>query len=215
MTGVNAQHMGLEFELKARPVKWMEINAMFSLGDWRWKGQDVIGYIYDEHGNAVTSTGETTTPGCTDEGKEHAWAKVNLENIHVGGQAQTTASLGLLFKPFKGFRIGADYTLYDRNYSYYSFSGSNLTVGKTVNIIEPYRCPVGGALDMRASYSFEIGALRATLSANITNLLDQHYIEKAWSANTVSQSIKENTIDNIYFFYNKGRQWNLRLKVAF
>ena len=68
---------------------------------------------------------------------------------------------------------------------------------------------------MRASYSFEIGALRATLSANVTNILDQHYIEKAWSANAVSQSIVENTIDNIYFFYNKGRQWNLRLKVSF
>lgn len=215
MTGVNAQHMGLEFELKARPLKWMEINAMLSLGDWRWKGEDVVGYIYDEHGNAVTSKGETTTPGSTEEGKEHAWAKINLENIHVGGQAQTTASLGILFKPFKGFRIGGEYTLYDRNYSYYSFSGSNLSVGKTVNIVEPYRCPVGGSLDMRASYSFDMGALRATLSANVTNVLNQHYIEKAWSATAVSQSIAENTIDNIYFFYNKGRQWNIRLKLAF
>ena len=173
------------------------------------------GYIYDEHGNAVTSKGETTTPGSTEEGKEHAWAKINLENIHVGGQAQTTASLGILFKPFKGFRIGGEYTLYDRNYSYYSFSGSNLSVGKTVNIVEPYRCPVGGSLDMRASYSFDMGALRATLSANVTNVLNQHYIEKAWSATAVSQSIAENTIDNIYFFYNKGRQWNIRLKLAF
>lgn len=215
MTGVNAQHMGLEMEMKARPTKWMEINAMLSLGDWRWKGEDVIGYIYDEHGNAVTSAGVPTTPGCTDEGMEHAWAKVNLEDIHVGGQAQTTASLGLTFKPFKGFRVGAEYTLYDRNYSYYSFSGSNLTVGKTVNIVEPYKCPVGGAMDARVSYTFDMGPFRATLAGNVTNLLDQTYIEKAWSASTVTQSIAENTKDNIYFFYNKGRQWNLRLKLAF
>lgn len=215
MTGVNAQHMGLEFEFKTRPAKWVEINAMLSLGDWRWKGEEVTGYIYDEHGNAVTSNGTVTTPGCTEEGMEHAWAKVNLEDIHVGGQAQTTANLGVTFKPFKGFRIGGEYTLYDRNYSYYSFSGSNLTVGKTVNIVEPYRCPVGGSMDLRASYSFEIGSLRATLAGNVTNVLNQHYIEKAWSASTVSQSIAENTKDNIYFFYNKGRQWNLRLKINF
>ena len=211
MTGVNAQHMGLEFEFKSRPTKWLELNAMLSLGDWRWKGKEVTGYLFDEHGNAVTSNGTVTTVGAED----HAWAKINLENIRVGGQAQTTANIGITFKPFKGFRIGAEYTLYDRNYSYYSFSGSNLTIGKTVNVVEPYRCPIGGMMDLRAGYSFEIGPFRASIAANITNVLDQHYIEKAWSASTVTQSIAENTKDNIYFFYNKGRQWNLRFKLAF
>ena len=211
MTGVNAQHMGLEFELKARPAQWVELNAMLSLGDWRWKGKDVTGYLYDEHGNAVTSNGTATTVGAED----HAWAKINLENIRVGGQAQTTANVGVTFKPFKGFRIGAEYTIYDRNYSYYSFSGSNLTVGKTVNVVEPYRCPLGGVMDVRAGYSFDIGPFRASITANITNVLDQHYIEKAWSASTVTQTIAENTKDNIYFFYNKGRQWNIRFKLSF
>ena len=215
MTGVGAQHMGLELEIKARPTKWLEISGMVSLGDWKWKGKDVLGYLYDEHGNAVTNKGEMTTPYCTDPGKEHAWAKVDLEGIRVGGQAQTTANLGLLFKPFKGFRIGAEYTLYDRNYSYYSLGGSNLSLGKTVKVVEPYRCPIGGTLDARASYSFEFGSVRATLAANVTNVLDQHHIEKAWSASTVTQTISENTKDNIYFFYNKGRQWNIRLKLQF
>ena len=215
MKGVGARHMGLEFEAKARPTKWLEINAMLSLGDWRWKGKDVIGYVFDEHGNAVTADGKQTTPYSTEEGKEHAWAMIDVENIRVGGQAQTTAALGVLFKPFKGFRIGGEYTLYDRNYSYYSFSGSNLVTGKTVHIVEPYRCPIGGTLDIRASYSFDMGPLRATLAANMTNVLDQHHIEKAWSASTVTQTVAENTKDNIYFFYNKGRQWNVRLKLQF
>ena len=212
MNGVGAQHMGLEFELKARPTKWLEINAMLSLGDWRWKGKDVIGYLFDEHGNPVNEQGTITEMASP----EHTWAKINVENVQVGGQAQTTAALGLLFKPFKGFRIGGEYTLFDRNYSYYSFSGSNLAIGKTMNIVEPYKCPIGGQLDVRASYSFKIGeAVRATLSGNITNLLDQYYMDKAWSAQTVTQNVAENTKDNVYFFYNKGRQWNIRLKLTF
>ena len=211
MNGVGAQHMGVEFELKSRPTKWVELNAMFSIGDWRWKGKNVTGYLYNEHGDAVTSDGVITTVGADN----HASAVINLENIRVGGQAQTTANLGVLFIPFKGFKIGAEYTLYDRNYSYYSFSGSNLVIGKTVQIVEPYRCPIGGTMDARVSYTFEIGSLRATLGANVTNVLDQHYIEKAWSAQTVTQTIAENTKDNIYFFYNKGRQWNIRLKLNF
>ena len=211
MTGVNARHMGLEFEAKARPTKWLELSAMVSLGDWQWDSDSVIGRAYDEHGFAMTADGQRTTIGADD----HAWAKINMKGIHVGGQAQTTANFGILFKPFKGFRIGGEYTLYDRNYSYYSFSGSNLNLGKEMNIVEPYRCPIGGSLDIRASYSFDMGPLRATLAGNVTNVLNQYYIEKAWSANTATQTVSENTKDNIYFFYNKGRQWNIRLKLQF
>lgn len=212
MTGVNAQHMGIEAELKARPTKWLELNAMLSLGSWKWDSDSVKGYAYDELGNALRTDGTFTTPGAED----HANAVINMKGIHVGGQAQTTANLGVTFKPFKGFRIGAEYTLYARNYSYYSFSGSNLTLGKTMNIVEPYKCPVGGSMDLRASYSFKMGeSVRATLSGNVSNLLNQYYIEKAWSANTASAGTAENSIDNIYFFYNKGRQWNIRLKLNF
>ena len=211
MTGVNARHMGIEFEAKARPTQWLELSAMFSLGDWKWDSDSVIGRAYDEHGFAMTADGQQTTIGAED----HAWAKINMKGIHVGGQAQTTANFGILFKPFKGFRIGGEYTLYDRNYSYYSFSGSNLTLGKEMNIVEPYRCGLGGSLDLRASYTFDFGRLRATLGGNVTNVLNQYYIEKAWSANTATQTISENTKDNIYFFYNKGRQWNIRLKLMF
>ncbi|MBO4690467.1 MAG: carboxypeptidase-like regulatory domain-containing protein [Paludibacteraceae bacterium] len=211
MTGVNARHMGLEFEAKARPTKWLELSAMLSLGDWKWDSDSVIGRAYDEHGFAMTADGQRTEIGAPD----HAWAKVNMKGIHVGGQAQTTANFSVLFKPFKGFRIGAEYTLYDRNYSYYSFSGSNLNLGKEMNIVEPYRCPLGGSMDIRASYSFDMGPLRATLAGNVTNVLNQYYIEKAWSANTASAGVVENTKDNIYFFYNKGRQWNIRLKLQF
>ena len=211
MTGVNARHMGLEFEIKARPTQWLEMNAMLSLGDWKWDSDGVIGRAYDEHGFAMTVDGKRTEIGAED----HAWAKINMKGIHVGGQAQTTANFGVLFKPIKGLRIGGEYTLYDRNYSYYSFSGSNLTMGKEMNIVEPYRCPLGGTLDLRASYSFDFGKVRATLAGNVTNVLNQYYIEKAWSANTATQTVAENTKDNIYFFYNKGRQWNIRLKLQF
>jgi hypothetical protein len=211
MTGVAAQHMGLEFELRARPAKWVELNAMLSLGNWKWDRDSVVGYAYNEQGLPVTADAQITEIGAPD----HYWAKINMKGIHVGGQAQTTANFGVTFKPFKGFRIGGEYTLYDRNYSYYSFSGSDLTPGKAMNIVEPYRCPVGGALDLRASYTFDMGGVRATIGGNVTNVLNQYYIEKAWSATTSTSSVAENTKDNIYFFYNKGRQWNIRLKIMF
>ncbi len=211
MTGVNARHMGLEFEVRARPTKWLEVSAMLSLGDWKWDSDSVVGYIYDKHGQALTMDAQITDPGAPD----HGWALINMKGINVGGSAQTTANLGVTFKPFKGFRIGAEYTLYDRNYAYYSFSGSNLQLGKEMNLLEPWKIPTGGSMDMRASYSFEIGGVRATLSGNINNLLNQLYIEKAWNPNTVSENITEVNADNVYFYFAKGTTYNVRLKINF
>lgn len=212
MTGVSARHMGLEFELKAHPTKWLEVNAMFSIGDWQWDKDGVIGYYYDEQGTPVTKMGEYTTAGSED----HAWAMINMKGIKVGGAAQTTANLGLTFKPFRGFKIGAEYTLYDRNFSYYSFSGSNLSINKSVDVMAPLKLPTGGQMDIHASYSFDLGKCRATLAGNVSNVLDQYYIEKAWNPSTVtSSSLTEATMDNIYMFFAYGRTWNLRLKIDF
>ena len=211
MTGVNARHMGLEFEIKARPTRWLEISAMLSLGDWKWDSDSVVGYIYDQHGQPLTMNGEITTIGA----ENHGWALINMKGINVGGSAQTTANLGVTFKPFKGFRIGAEYTLYDRNYAYYSLSGSNLSLGKEMNLLEPWRVPMGGSMDMRASYHFQIGKLDAVLSGNINNLLNQIYIEKAWNPTTVSEIITDVNADNVYFYFSKGTTYNIRLKINF
>ena len=211
MTGVNARHMGIEFELKARPTRWMELNAMLSVGSWKWDSDSVKGYIYDKHGQALTMDGNITEPGSSD----HAWALINMKGINVGGSAQTTANLGVTFKPFKGFRIGAEYTVYDRNYAYYSFSGSNLQLGKEMNLLKPWLIPTAGSMDLRASYHFPIGKVNATISGNVSNLLNQLYIEKAWNPTTVSENITEVNADNVYFYFSKGTTYNVRLKINF
>ncbi len=211
MTGVNARHMGVELELKAKPVKWMEINAMLSLGDWTWDSDGVKGYIYDEHGNPLNMNGQITTIGAED----HGWALINMKGIKVGGSAQTTANLGITFKPFKGFRIGGEYTLYDRSYAYYSFSGSDLALGKEMNVYDAWKIPTGGSMDLRASYRFQMGPVDAVISGNVNNVLNQLYIEKAYNPDNVSTGPTEANADNVYFFFSQGRTYNVRLKLNF
>ena len=212
MTGVNARHMGIELEAKARPTKWLEVSAMLSLGDWKWDSDSVVGYIYDGLGKPLDKDGNIISEIGS---KDHYKAIINMKGINVGGSAQTTANLGVTFKPFKGFRIGAEYTLYDRNYAYYSLSGSNLSLGKEMNLLQPWKIPTGGCLDMRASYHFQIGKVNATLSGNINNVLNQLYIEKAWNPTTVSENITEVNADNVYFYFAKGTTYNVRLKINF
>ena len=211
MTGVNSRHLGVEVEFITRPFRWMELSGMLSIGDWRWDSDNVKGYAYNFSGQAINMDGGVTTPGAED----HAWALINMKGIHVGGSAQTTASIDALFKPFKGFKIGGGYTFFDRNYAYYSLSGSNLSIGKEIYVSEPWKAPCGGSLDARATYTFKIAGMDASLSGQVNNILDSYYIEKAWNPSNVSTATKKVNPDDVYMFYSLGRMWSIKLQLKF
>ena len=211
MTGVNALHKGIELDVKITPLSWLELTGMFSLGDWKWDS-NATGYAYDAYGNALTAEGKPTTVGAAD----HANAKINLKGVRVGGSAQTTAAIGATFKIGKSIRVGADWTYYGRNYAYYSLSGSNLSLGREVSVLDPWKIPAASQFDLNASYRFKIGKLDAILSGNVNNLLDYQYISKAFNPNTLSSStLQEATAENIYCYYAFGRTYSLRLRVNF
>lgn len=206
MTGLNAQHMGVELEVKAEPLYWLDLNGMLSIGDWKWDS-NATGMVYDDSGAPLTKDG-TIASGVG--APDHLTTGINLKGVRVGGSAQTTAALGATIKLDKKFRIGADWTFYGRNYAYYSISGSNLTLGKTNTVVDPWKIPSASQVDVNASYKFKIAGLNATLSANVNNLFDYQYIGKAW--NPQSGAANENTI---YGFYAFGRTFSTRLKINF
>lgn len=216
MTGVGAQHMGVELEAKFYPAKWLDIKAMLSLGDWKWAGIGE-GYVYNEKSQAVDADGNIVEAFSND----HAQGRVDLDGVRVGGSAQTTASVGLDFKPSKDLKIGGTCTYYGRNYSYYSLSGSNITVKKnsstgewtTTRPADPWKIPEACQVDLHASYRFKIGKdVNAVLSGNINNLLDYHFISKAYNSSTSSTAA---SADNVYVYYQFGRTYTLRLKLNF
>ncbi len=211
MSGVDALHKGIELDVKIKPTRWLELTGMLSLGDWKWDS-NATGYAYDEYGNALTSDGGITTPGSAD----HAWAKLNLKGIKVGGAAQTTAAAGANINISKDIRVGIDWNYEGNKYAYYSFSGSNLSLGNEVQILAPWKVPAGNTFDLNASYKFKFGKLNAVLSGNINNVLDYQYISKAYNPNTtVTSAYQEATADNVYVFYNLGRTYSVRLRVNF
>ncbi len=211
MTGVTAMHMGTEFDITATPIHWLELSAMVSIGNWKWDSDSVKGLVYDIYGQSITPEGNPTQPGADDQ----AWAIINMKGVHIGGSAQTTAAFDALFKPYKGVRLGACYTLYDRNYAYYSLSGGSLKLGKVMNVSEAWKIPLGGSLDLRASYSFNLRSVNMTLGAQVNNVIGQRNIEKAWNPSNVSKEVTAVNPDDIYYFYSPGRTWNVKLKVQF
>lgn len=205
MSGVEANHMGAELDVKYKPFRWLELTGMFSWGDWTW-GSNAKGYFFSEQGQPVTKDGVVTTL----QSDDHAWAYINMDGVRVGGSAQTTAAVGANVNISRDLRVGIDWTYYGRNYSYYAVDGSLLSMNKENKLDEPWEIPAASQIDLNASYKFKLGSLNAMLSGNVNNLLNYQYITKAW--NPKGKVADES---NIYCFFNHGRTYNIRLKVNF
>lgn len=206
MQGVDARHMGIELDLIANPTRWLDINGMFSLGDWQWDS-NATGYYYNSLGQPLKDikNGEIAS-GI--QAPDHAKSVVNLKGVKVGGSAQLTAALGAQVH-FSGFRGGLTYTWYARNYSDYDLDGSMLSPDGNVTVTQPWKIPSGGQLDLNASYTFPLGKCKATLYGNVENVFNQRYIVDATDGGTGKW---ENAYEVFYAF---GRTYSLRLKVAF
>lgn len=206
MSGVNARHMGVELDFAATPTRWMELTGMLSWGDWQWDS-DASGYFYNNMGQPMKDLqGNVAT---APQSEDHLKSTINLAGIKVGGSAQTTAALGVRFKPLAGLRVGIDWTVYARNYADYTISANNIsTSGKPTDITAPWCAPWGNQFDFSASYGFRIGQCRATLIGNVNNLFDQLYILDAYNGATGDW-------DTARVFYAFGRTFTMRLKINF
>ena len=209
LENVTAQHWGVEFNFTYVPTNWFELTGMFSWGDWIWDNNP-IGYYYNSQGQPLSNP-STGALASGIKAEDHAWSKVIQKGIHIGGSAQTTAALGVQFRPFKGFRIGGDWTVNVRNYSDYAVSGSSLTANTTLYVQDPWCIPWGNEFDLNASYNFKIGGLNATIYGNVYNLFNYNFVKDA-TTNYASKGTWENAYQ---IFYSFGRTFSLRLKINF
>jgi outer membrane cobalamin receptor len=206
MQGVNSTHQGVELELTAKPVSWVELTGMLSVGDWRWTN-DPVGYYYTTNGQPVTKTYEIAS-GI--QAEDHASSKLLLNGVKEGGSAQVTSALGANFRLGYGVRVGVDWNYFGRNYADWSLSGSSdLVIGGEKAFDTPWVIPDYHTFDLNASYAFHMGGFRSTVSGNINNLFNQEYISQAYDgANHDWQSAYR-------VFYGFGRTMSVRLKVNF
>lgn len=200
LTGVDSRHRGVELDIVSNPIKNLEITGMLSIGDWQWQ-HNASGYLYNQYGQPINASGTVVEMASSD----HAYVTVNIDDIKVGNSAQTTANLGVNYQFLKGFKMGADYTFYGRNYANYSVVINNWGIN---NFVQPWKIPDAGVTDFFASYNFKISDIKATVIGNINNLLNQTYI-------TDAEDGADHTYQSAQVYYGFGRTWSLSLKLNF
>lgn len=218
ISGINQLHRGVELELSSRPVSELELTAMVSLGDWKYKN-DVNSVEYAVDGSEIP--GSRTT--------------LYLKDVKVGDAAQTTASFGASYQILKRLRIRADYFIADHLYASYQPQDRNVAPAAGQKARQAWELPSYQLLDGGLSYNFKLQGVSATLSLGVDNILDKSYISEAYTDieynNTIFNSTTNplgNGADDFIIPGTKnasgkrnnvsigfGRTWNAGLSIKF
>jgi outer membrane cobalamin receptor len=183
---IDALHMGAEFEARIKPTDKLKINLMFSYGDWKWNDDAVFDYYDRDQEFLYTDT-------------------VYIEDVSVGGSAQTTAAIGVEYKPIENLKLSVDANHYSRLFARYDVEERIETSSKGIN---SWQMPDYQLVDFNASYDFDVADFDATIYGHVHNIMNTEYIHTAIDG-------KQHNAATSPVYYGYGRTWSLGLRVRF
>lgn len=164
ISGITQVHMGAEFEASYKLNRFLELNGMFSYGDYQYKGNATgSNFLDDNTPVAINGTNATT---------------LYLDKVKVGGSGnnsipQVTGSLGATVIPVNDLRIYADWQYVGKIYSSLNVAEFDRE-GKTA-----LELPNFNLFNIGASYKIKLNNPNQyfTLGVNVNNLFDTTYIQ--------------------------------------
>ncbi|PXW17177.1 MULTISPECIES: TonB-dependent receptor plug domain-containing protein [Chryseobacterium] len=199
INGITEVHQGVEFDGVYKPNRFLEIQGMFSWGDYYYKGNASVA-SFDDNNNPVTLAGS-------------AGNELYLDKVKVGGSSnnsipQMTASLGLTVKPVKDLNIFGTWRYVGKLYS-------TIDAGTFTNIAAQDRgvlkLPDFNLFDVGFSYKIRLQneAQYFTIGANVYNLFDKIYIsDSATSIFGTDKITANNDPDKGKTYEEAGRMYN-------
>lgn len=177
VNGIDEVHMGIEFEGTVKATDYLSFNAMFSVGDWYYKG-NAYGNLFDENGTLISIAGNS----------EGTFA---LDKVKVSDAAQMTAALGFTVKPVKQLNVFGNWNYNNNYYGIVNFAdvfvrpdGTITNNGKKGAL----EYPSFSLFDLGMSYTLNIGKNQKLIfTGNIYNLLDTTYISDGKSSNHIKE----------------------------
>jgi len=175
ISGITEIHQGVEFDGVYRPTNFLEINGMFSWGDYFYQG-NANGAAFDDNNNPLSLSGASTTSNT-----------LYLDKVKVGGTSnnsipQMTASLGATVKPVKDLSIFGTWRYVGKLYSSIDIATFSNQSAQEKGVLQ---LPDFNLFDVGISYKIRLNNTNQyfTIGANVYNLLDTFYISDASTNN--------------------------------
>jgi len=170
ISGITEIHQGVEVDATYRPTKFLEIQGMFSWGDYYYKG-NATGAAFDDNNNPLTLAGTSTS------------TTLYLDKVKVGGTSnnsipQMTASLGATVKPVKDLSIFSTWRYVGKLYSSIDIATFSNETAQQKGVM---KLPDFNLFDLGVSYKIRLRDQNQyfTIGANVYNLFDTTYISDA------------------------------------
>jgi len=208
MNDVDAVHQGIEFDGAYALTKDLKLKGMLSLGDWRYKG-NAEAVVLTDPGLTIADNPTSGEPSDKDP------VTIYLDDLRVGGSAQTTASIGLNYRGRQKYYCGFDYNFYGRMYADFN---PETKIYNEAYFNQVQRMPDAGTIDLYGGKSFKYKGLYIKLGANINNLFNNQFLidvnERTYSGASASLNGKV-AAPSPFVQYYYGRTYSLRLSVSF
>jgi outer membrane receptor protein involved in Fe transport len=170
ISGITEIHQGVEVDAVYKPTNFLEIQGMFSWGDYYYKG-NATGAAFDDNNNPLTLAGTSTS------------TTLYLDKVKVGGTSnnsipQMTASLGATVKPVKDLSIFGTWRYVGKLYSSIDIATFSNEAAQQKGVM---KLPDFNLFDLGASYKIRLRDNNQyfTIGANVYNLFDTTYISDA------------------------------------
>ncbi len=207
LSGINQKHQGIEVEASTQVLDLLRLDAIVSIGTWKFDGDADGNYQEDEFNEDGQVIGQTTTP--------YSYA---LDGLFVGDQPQTSYALVGTLTPVKGLQLQAVYNQYDNNYSDWSpgareYDGSDADADRE----QVWKAPGYSKVDLHASYALPtIGGYNFTAFAHIFNATDAIFVQDAVDHSQYnSYGNKVHAAHNAEVFLGTPRYFNVGMSVNF
>jgi len=193
--GVNANHRGLELEAKYNVSNKLRVNAMASLGDWKYLN-DFEAKVFDDNNVEIGSS------------------TLYTKGAKIGDAAQTTMFVGADYKVAKAVALDLGVRYVDGLYADYSINSSDFLNPDNAGAL---KLPAYTLVDLGITSRFELAGKAASFRVNVNNLFNTMYIaESNTNIHMVDGADSWNGVNTANFVWmGFGRTWNATFRYNF
>lgn len=200
INGMDARHVGGEFEAAYKPIKQLQIEGVVSYADWRWLSKDTV-YFLDDAGKYVLDDRGDTIKRAFD-----------ARGVHVGDAPQVQLVFGVRVEPIKGlyFKLKGSYFMkYYADFDPLVLNGAN--AGR-----ESWKIPNYGTWDFYAGYTWVINKKnQLDFNGSINNLFNKRYISDAKDSDASNSLYSDGDAKSASVFFGLRINFSLGVKYTF